>query len=310
MKTVLITGGTGLLGTHLARCLLASGYRVIILTRKMPTRLLEPVEYAIWDPENGRIDPQAIAASDAVINLSGANINGSRWTPEYKKQIRDSRVLGTRLLRETLESTGNRCKTLVSASATGYYGAGGYFRETDPPAGDFLGQTCREWEESILPWAGPGRRLVILRLGIVLSLEGGALRAMLPASRLGIAAIPGMGTQWMSWIHLRDTVAAFQAALEKPGMSGVYNVASPDPARFEDLSIALARHLTGKCWLRVRIPPWLIGAALGEMGGELLKSCRVSPEKLSETGFHWQYPGLEEALGQLTQEFRGRSENP
>ncbi len=309
MKTVLITGGTGLLGSHLCRQLARSGDRVIILTRQKPRLLRPEVEYAFWDPKKGRIDREAIAGSDAVIHLSGANINGGRWTPEYKKEIRESRVLGSRLLREALESHGARCRALVSASATGYYGSGGIFRETDPPSDDFLGQTCRAWEEGIASWAGPGRRLVILRLGIVLSMEGGALPPLIPNSRLGVAVIPGKGTQWVNWIHIRDAVAAFQAALENPGISGVYNAASPEPAQFETLCVALARRFAGKCRLRIRIPPWLLRAILGEMGGALLKSCLVSPEKLSETGFHWKYPGLEEALQQLTGEFRGPNGN-
>src|SRR5688572_6223598 len=217
MATVLITGGTGMIGTALSAALLDRGYEVIILTRKKdaskPSRT--GISYAVWDPQRGEIDLNAIAKSDYVIHLAGAGIADKRWTKKRKQEIRDSRVKSGALLAKVISENRNNIKTLVSASAIGWYGPDpevpnpSPFTEDKPAYHDFLGQTCREWEESTNAISQTGRRVVRIRTGIVLSKKGGALDAFRKPLQFGIATILGNGRQVISWIHIDDLVRLY-----------------------------------------------------------------------------------------------------
>jgi uncharacterized protein (TIGR01777 family) len=302
METVTITGGTGLLGSHISAQLLASGYRVIVLTRdkKRPSRGL--LSYSYWNPETREIDETAISGAEAIINLAGANLGSARWTRDRKKQIFESRVNGAALLCQALRDYPNQVSRVISVSATGYYGSAGIHSEEDRPGTDFLADTCVAWERRIAPVSELGKRLVILRLGIVLSPEGGALKAMSAPARRSIAIIPGTGRQWLSWIHIKDAANAFQLALEQTDMEGIFNTASPVPVSWETFAISLANQMKGHCRIRIKIPAWMLKGIAGEMAEGLLKSCRVHTGKLDSRGFQWSFPQIGPALAALMQD--------
>jgi uncharacterized protein len=303
MSTVLITGGTGLLGTALRQVLLEKGYQVIVLTRKLPadTDPSSPLQYALWNVEEQTIDTTAIARADMIIHLAGENLGGRRWTLKQKKKIVDSRVCSSRLLVDILASVSNKIKTVVSVSGIGWYGedrsAGGHhsFVETDPPANDFLGNVCKQWEESITPVTKQGIRLVKFRIGVVLSNKGGALKEFLKPLKWGIAAILGNGKQVISWIHIDDVVSLFVAALKNEKMNGVYNAVAPSPVSNRDLVIKLAKSRK-KFFIPVRVPAFILKWVVGEMSKEVLKSTTVSCSKITDTGFQFRFPSIEQAL--------------
>ncbi len=228
MSTILVTGGTGLIGTTLTRMLTDKGYRVLVLSRdaKSPYR---------WDPAAGYIDPEAIRQADAIIHLAGAGVADKRWSEKRKKLILESRTQGCALLVKALKEIPNKVRVVISSSAIGWYGPDPVipnpqpFEETAPAHTDFLAETCRLWEEAIAPVAGLGKRLVIIRTGIVLSKDGGALKEYMKPVRLGMAAILGSGRQAISWIHNDDLGRLYIHALENAEWSGVYNGVGPNP---------------------------------------------------------------------------------
>jgi uncharacterized protein (TIGR01777 family) len=315
MASVLITGGTGLVGSALSRLLLANGYDVIILSRNpIETAARFDVEserrdfrhngkifFSKWDIGKKKIDPEAIRAADHIIHLTGAGVAAQRWTEARKREILDSRTLSSELLVQTLSENKNKVRTVLSASAIGWYGPdkGHPFTENDPPADDFLGRTCKAWEESIEPMTALGKRLVKLRSGIVLSMKGGALAEFRKPIRLGVAAVLGTGDQVMSWVHVDDLCQAFLHALETPQVSGSYNVVAPRPVDNRTLTLSLARHMNGKKFIKVRVPASVLRTALGEMSIEVLKSTRVDGSKLTTTGFNYAFPDIESALTDL-----------
>lgn len=321
MSTVLISGGTGLIGKALGQALLAKGYQVIILTRDAGKRSSTPgLSYASWDPENQLIDKTAIQRADHIIHLAGAGVADKRWTKKRKREIVDSRVISSRLIVKSLEETPNKIRSVISASATGWYGqdlspasakatagrphpspqsgegkTARQFIESDPAATDFLGQTCKQWEESIEPVAALGKRLIKLRIGIVLSREGGIVKAFMRPLRFGIAAIPGTGRQTMSWIHMDDLVSMFAAAIEDQNMNGIYNAVAPGAVSNRELVLALARHRKN-FFIPLRVPSFILRFIFGEMSIEVLKSATVSADKLLYTGFQFRYPDIGSAL--------------
>lgn len=301
MDTVLITGGTGLVGRALTEMLLEKGYKVIILSRK-PRRSNHPdLRYAQWDIDSKTLDTTVLQEADHIVHLAGANVGEGRWTERRKQEIVDSRVESGQLLYERLRDSPNKVKKVISASATGYYGQfkGQIFREDDPPAVDFLGTTCQAWEGSIKQIEQLGKKVIILRTGIVLSLQGGALREFYKPLRLGFATIMGDGQQWISWIHLQDLVRLYFNAIVNDRLNGVYNAVSPGPVTNEDLVLALARAAKGKSFVSVHIPEFALKLALGEMSIEVLKSVKASSEKIQETGFLFSYPEITGAVEQV-----------
>lgn len=306
MSTVLITGGTGMIGTAISRVLLDKGYQVIILTRTLPSQpaKVPGVEFALWDIPNGKIDPDAVSRADYIIHLAGAGVADKRWSAKRKKEIVESRTMSGKLIASTLSSVPNKVKAVVSASAIGWYGPDPVipnplpFIETDPAHDSFLGNTCREWESSISPVKEEGRRLVILRTGIVLSAKGGALEEFRKPLKFGVATVLGSGKQVISWIHLDDLVNMYVKGLEDEAMNGVYNAVSPNPVSNRQFTEQLAASMN-KRPMFIRVPEFALKIVLGEMSVEVLKSATVNAGKISRSGFEFRFPSLKEALDDL-----------
>ena len=302
MQTVLITGGTGMIGSALALFLKEEGYRIIVLTRKTGDfEGKDGIRYAKWDPENNEMDLEALGEADHIIHLAGANIGRGKWTSEKKKEIMDSRITGTRFLMEQLNRYPNKVHSFISASATGYYrqNEDSYSKEKDAASGDFLGELCVSWEAEAQRVVTLGKRVVILRTGMVLSASGGILPALIQPLKLGIAAIPGTGQQWVSWIHIRDLVRLYAMAVNNIHLNGIINAVTPFPVTQLQLVTHLGHVIKGKYYLPVYCPAFLIHLFMGEKGAELLKSSRVSAEKLLQTGFEFSFPSIGNALEDL-----------
>jgi len=298
MATVLITGGTGLIGSALTKELLNKGYDVIILTRS-PEKYSNTsgLSYARWDIEEQMIDGTAVTKADCIINLAGAGIADKRWSLKRKKEIIESRTKSSALLVKALNENVNNVKVIVSASAIGWYGAetdqSKSFIETDPTAEDFLGTTSRAWETSIDPVRSFGKRLVKLRTGIVLSNEGGAIKEFKKPLRFGVAAILGNGKQVISWIHIEDIVRLYIYAMENDKLNGVYNAVAPFPVTNRNLVLQLAKCVRGKFFVPVYIPSFILKIVLGEMSIEVLKSTSVSCKKIKKEGYTFIYPSFQ-----------------
>lgn len=307
MATVLITGGTGLIGTALTRSLLQKGYDVVVLTRKLPPagNSSKPrLKYALWDIGAQTIDAAAVQEADYIVHLAGANVADGRWTERRKREIVSSRVDSGKLLVKALGERGNKVQAVVASSAIGWYGPDPAvpnprpFVETDGVDGAFLGQTCKLWEDSIAPVVRLGKRLVILRTGIVLSKEGGAYKEFKKPLQFGVAGIMGNGNQVVSWIHEADIVGMYLAAIENENWQGVYNAVAPHPVSNKALVQAMATAKGGMA-IPAPVPAFALKIALGEMSIEVLKSATVSSAKAQKAGYQFVYPGIETATKAL-----------
>lgn len=295
---VLISGAGGLIGKALGERLREGGHQTAALVRD-PHKL--GPDDVLWNPERAP-DPAWLTGCDAIVHLAGSPI-ATRWTASAKAAIRDSRTSGTRNLAQAVAiAFGERGKpgVFLSSSAIGFYGSRGEEELTEESgAGEgFLAEVCRQWEAATQPAAEAGLRVVRMRTSLVLSPTGGALAAMLPGFRAGVAGKLGSGRQWWSWISLRDTARAFLFALENGSLAGPVNVASPQPLRNAEFTRALGRVLGRPTLLSV--PAFALRLVAGEMADELLlTSQRVVPKKLMEAGFRFQDTELEATLRTL-----------
>jgi uncharacterized protein (TIGR01777 family) len=289
---VAITGSSGLIGGALASALETEDYEIARLVRSGA----DPGggRY-LWDPGAGTLDARAVEGAGAVVHLAGESVAG-RWTEAKKRRILESRVRGTRLMAETLAALDQRPEVLVCASAIGFYGKRGEqpVDESDPGSDDFLADVVKQWEAACEPARAAGIRVVNTRFGIVLSRDGGALRTMLPAFRLGVGGRLGSGRQGFSWVAIDDVVAAIGYAVESRGLSGPVNVTAPHPVSNEEFSKTLGRVLHRPAVLPV--PGFAMRLALGEFSQEALGGLKVLPRRLEESGFEFGYPELEPAL--------------
>jgi len=291
---VIVSGSTGLIGRSLIPFLTSGGHGVVRLVRRAPR------EGEIqWDPSVGRLDPARFEGADAVVHLAGENL-AARWSTARKQAIRDSRVLGTRLLAEALTRLERPPRVLVSASAVGIYGNRGdevLTESSAPPASgsDFLVDVAQEWEAATEPARIAGVRVVRLRSGLVLSPGGGVLGRMLPAFRMGVGGPLGSGRQWMSWISIDDCIGAIHHALMTEGLSGPVNATAPNPVTNQEFAATLGRLLGRPAMLPV--PATALRLVFGEMAdGALLAGARVLPERLLQSGYQFRHTQLEEAL--------------
>jgi uncharacterized protein len=293
MPRILISGASGLIGSALAPSLESQGYEVIRMVRRESKS--NELRWAPLHP----IPTELVSDFDAVIHLSGESITG-RWTAAKKTRIRESRVVSTRNLSEALARTDRPPKTFLCASATGYYDSRGdeVLTEESPIGTGFLPEVCKEWESATAPAADAGIRAVNLRTGLVLSKNGGSLKAMLLPFRLGLGGKIGSGRQWWSWIHIEDWVAAVHHILRTDSASGPVNMVSPDPVTNAEFTKTLAKALKRPAIFP--IPGFAARLALGELADEaLLASARVEPRKLVEGGFQFKFPDLRSALENL-----------
>ncbi|MGQ4416333.1 TIGR01777 family oxidoreductase [Streptomyces sp. SAS_269] len=289
---IAVAGASGLIGSALVRSLTADGHEVVRLVRRAPRDGNE----VRWDPERQQVDAAGLAGCDAVVNLAGAGIGERRWTPEYKRLIRDSRVLGTAALAEAVASLDTPPRVYVSGSAMGIYGdTGDRAVDEDAPPGDgFLPSLCVEWEEAAAPVQEAGVRTVFLRTGLVVARGGGAWGRLFPLFKAGLGGRLGSGRQFWSYIALHDEVAAIRHLIDDDTASGPFNLTAPQPLTNREVTEAMGRVLHRPTVFAVPEP--VLRAVLGEMAGDVLGSQRVLPKRLLESGFAFAFPGIEDAI--------------
>jgi uncharacterized protein (TIGR01777 family) len=288
---VLITGGRGFIGRSLSRKLRDSGYNVVITTRKQS----DSEEELTWNTHD-LMPPETMSRFTTVVNLVGDPVAPARWTEEKKERILSSRVKSTRALVDSMRSINPRPNVFISASAIGYYGPHGddYVTEDTPPASDFLADVCAQWEAEALKAGEMGVRVVIIRIGAVLELDGGALPTMAIPFKFFVGGPIGEGKQWFSWIHRDDVVGMIHYALENETVSGPLNATAPNPVTNREFSTALGRVLhRPSCFA---VPGFLLKLTLGELGSVMLTGQRVIPEKALKTGYRFKFPDVNDAL--------------
>ena len=300
MDTVLITGGTGLVGKTLTGILLNEGFRVIILSRQTVTTAHNSnLQYATWNVAEKKIDIPALQQADHIIHLAGAGVMDKKWTDAFKQEIVSSRVQSAQLICESLKNNPNKVKTIISASAIGWYKPAETLHTEEEPADEsFLGTTCKLWEESMQPVKELGKRLVTLRIGIVLSKNGGALKEFIQPLKFGVAAILGNGKQIISWVAVEDVCRMFLYAVKNEKLNGVYNAVAPHPVSNKTLTLTLAKKMR-RFYLPAHVPSFVLKIMLGSRSIEILKSAAVSSKKIEAAGFRFQYETIDSALENL-----------
>lgn len=296
MSTILITGGTGVIGKHLSEKFKEKGYSVAILSRV--SRHDTDIRSYAWNIDKSEIEKLAIETADSIIHLAGANIGDKRWSNKRRQLIIDSRIKTGKLIFEKLKENKNKPKAFISASAIGFYGTittNKIFSETDPPSSDFLGDTCRQWEQSADRFEELGIRTVKIRTGLVLTKQGGVLAKMILPINIGIGSAMGSGRQHMPWIHIDDLCGIYIKAVEDTEMNGAYNAVAPEHKTNKDFTKTLARVLKKPYWFP-NIPALLLKLIFGKMSEILLKGSRVSSEKITSAGYRFKFTNLESAL--------------
>jgi len=295
MKSILLTGGSGLLGRHLTSALLAKGYTVSHLSRKAgnDTR----VKTYVWDINKGIIDERCIDGVDTIVHLAGSGIAEKRWTEARKKDLIDSRVKSIELVYDLMKRRQNQVTSVISASGVGYYSNRGdeLMFETSPPTHDFISQCCVLWEAAVDEGEKLGTRTVKFRTGVVLDKNGGALPTLVKPIKFFVGSPIGSGKQWVPWIHWLDVVDMYLLGIENKDLNGVYNMVAPSPVTNKQLTQAVAKHLHKPLWAP-NVPGFLLKLLLGEMSSIVLGSTKVSAQKIEDAGFKFKYTDLDAAL--------------
>lgn len=297
-NAVLITGASGLIGTRLTEVLLQKGCRVSHLGRSPHPGLVPCFR---WDPEDGYLDEAALDGPDTIVHLAGSGIAEKRWSEARKLEILNSRVKAAALLADALKRRPHTIKTIVAASAIGYYGdvrPEKVLKEEDAPGTDFLSSVVVRWEEETKKLQLPGIRLVTIRIGIVLSDKGGALREMMAPIRRGVGAPLGTGKQIMSWIHIDDLCELVTWAVNNSSTTGTFNGVAPHPVTNRVFTYELARVVNRRIWLPA-VPAFALRLVLGEMADLVLNGAFVSSAKAVKQGFRFRYETLPDALNGL-----------
>jgi uncharacterized protein len=298
---IAIAGATGFVGSRLVERLQTQGHEILILTRnpQQASTRFPQAQVVGYNPIGSGEWQQSISGCDAVINLAGEPIAEKRWTSAQKQTILDSRHIGTQKIVEAINSASVKPQVLINASAIGYYGTSetSKFTETSPAGNDFLAEVCTKWETAAQAVTVSGTRLVILRLGIVLGENGGALGKMLAPFSAFVGGPIGSGKQWFSWIHRDDLVKMIIAAIEDPQMQGVYNATAPNPVTMTDFAATLGTVMNRPSWLPV--PNFALEALLGEGAIVVLQGQQVVPTHPLAQGFEFQYPTLKPALAAI-----------
>jgi uncharacterized protein (TIGR01777 family) len=297
-NNILITGASGLIGTRLTALLLQRKDRVSHLGRMKKD---SGIGSFTWDVNQGKIDAEALNGVDAIIHLAGASVGDERWTQKRKREILESRTKSTQLVYDTLKKSRHTVKVFVTASGISYYGYGDktrVFTESDPPANDFLARVVQHWEAEADQISELGIRVVKLRIGLVLSQKGGALKELVTPVKFFVGAPLGSGKQLMSWIHIDDLCGMFIKAIDDPNMNGVYNAAAPYAVTNREMTKAIGKVL-GKPLILPFIPPFVLKMILGEMAEMVLNGSQVSADKILKAGVKFKFTNLEDALEDL-----------
>jgi uncharacterized protein len=295
---VLITGGTGLVGKVLTKLLQEKNYTVSYLSRSKQSGSIKTYH---WDIDKKQIDIEAIAQADYIIHLAGAGVADKRWTDSYKKEIIDSRVVSTQLLAEAIEKSPKKPKAFVSASAVGFYGfdtKDTLLQENAPKGDGFLAEVTEKWENSIQEVIKLGVRTAIMRIGIVLAKEGGALQKIMQPIQFFAGSPLGSGKQYMSWIHIKDMAHMLIYALENESIQGIYNAVGNSPVTNADFTKAVAKVMDKPLFLP-NVPSFALNLMLGEMASMVVGGNKVSNEKIVNAGFQYKFATLESALKDL-----------
>ena len=298
MKTILIAGGTGLVGQLLAQTLKDEGYKIRLISRSKPVNPVFPT--FLWNVEKGVADGNAFKEVDIVINLAGSGVADKLWTERRKKEITESRVKSNQLLAYCFKNY-HRPALYISAGAIGFYGhrEDEILTEEYAAGDDFLSKSCTAWENAVFETADHDTRLILFRIGIVLSPRGGALQKMLSPWKMGISTSFNPGNQWYSWIHEEDLVRLFVFGIQNAQIEGIYNAVAPNPEKMYDFAKAMKAQSKLPWRMVWSIPFTLLTAAMGEMSTVLTNSARVSSEKIIRAGFQFTFKKMDEALKNL-----------
>ena len=299
VENILITGGSGLIGTTLSSHLLARGYKVSWLSRKEGNK--GEIKIFGWDYKLNKIDEKAIEQASYIVHLAGANVGDKRWTKEYKTEILESRTRSTALLFEAIRKYNPSLKSFIGGSAVGVYGADRgdeLLKENSSFGSDFLAEVVKEWERETDKFSALGIRTVKIRTGIVLSKTGGVLEKMATPIKLHAGSALGSGKQFVPWIHIDDLCGIFIKAIEDEYLQGAYNAAAPNPVTNAQLTNEIASVLNRKVILP-NVPSFVLKLALGEFSSSVLGSERVSSDKIQKAGYQFKYTNVDNALKNL-----------
>lgn len=289
MSKILITGGTGFVGTHLCTLLLKQGHDVVVLSRKKQQKIGIPI--FTWNYEKDELEEDALQGIDYIVHLAGENIGHKRWTSLQKKKIYESRVMSIKLLARKLKEKEVHLKAFISASAIGYYGSvtsEHIFSETDPPASDFLGEICQTWEKTADTMQTVSDRVVKIRTGIVLSPGKEVYEKIVQPLNYKLIPILGNGKQYMPWVHIDDLCRIYLKSIEDKRMQGVYNAVAPHQSTYAEMMSQLKQSHKG-FFLKINIPSFVLHLFLGEKAKLLLQGSRISADKIIQSDFKFEY---------------------